>query len=147
NSSKFNVNLSIPSKGSIPTKETRIPKETDSKPLIKEPSSKLATAHRPNNINEKFSQGPKASAHCDRKGAATIKIIPEMIVPIKDDHNPKDRALPGSPFFAIGYPSNVVATAEGVPGIPKRQAVIKPPEFPPTCTPIKRETPFIGSIP
>ena len=42
----------------------------------------------------------------------------------------KPRALPGSPFFAIGYPSRAVATAGGAPGALIRIAVIDPPKVP-----------------
>ena len=45
---------------------------------------------------------------------------------------PSHTALPGSPPRAIGNPSKVVAMAEGVPGMPSRQAVISPPADPPT---------------
>src|SRR5699024_2491365 len=69
-----------------------------------------------------------------------------MIVPKNDDHSPILKARPGSPFNVIGYPSNVVATEEGVPGIPSNIDVIRPPLAPPAHTPIINEIPANGSI-
>jgi len=45
---------------------------------------------------------------------------------------PMPKALPPSPFSAIGPPSKVVATEEGVPGIFNKIAEIRTPEVPPT---------------
>ncbi len=56
--------------------------------------------------------------------------------PKKDDQRPKPRANPGFPDLTMGKPSNVVATEEGVPGIPVNIPDIKPPDNPPTKTPI-----------
>ena len=46
--------------------------------------------------------------------------------PQTDAHTPSQMARPGSPLRAIGKPSNVVAIADGVPGMPSRQPVIEP---------------------
>ena len=70
-----------------------------------------------------------------------------MIPPKKDDHRPKARAKPARPERTIGKPSNVVATEEGVPGIPISMPDNKPPESPPTKTPIMVATPWIGLSP
>ena len=42
----------------------------------------------------------------------------------------------------MGKPSNMVAMAEGVPGIPIRQAVMSPPHSPPTYTPVMAASPW-----
>ena len=47
----------------------------------------------------------------------------------------------------MGNPSKVVATAEGVPGIPMRHAETSPPDSPPTYTPIMVARPCRGGIP
>ncbi len=57
-----------------------------------------------------------------------------MMPPPKDDQTPMPRASPGSPFRAIGKPSKVVATEDGVPGMPVMMPAISPPESPPTST-------------
>ena len=56
--------------------------------------------------------------------------------PRKEETIPSPNALPGSPFFVMGYPSNTVATDAGVPGIPISVAVINPPDVPPIYSPV-----------
>ena len=51
---------------------------------------------------------------------------------MNDAHVPSQMARPGSPRRAIGKPSNVVATADGLPGMPSRLEVTSPPDSPPT---------------
>ena len=55
--------------------------------------------------------------------------------PVLEDYK-GSKANPGFPERTIGKPSNVVATEEGVPGIPVSIPDIKPPDKPPTNTPI-----------
>ena len=47
----------------------------------------------------------------------------------------------------MGEPSKVVATEEGVPGIFSRMAEIRPPEVPPTYSPISMPMPSTGDMP
>ena len=61
-----------------------------------------------------------------------IRKTPPSSPPKNDDQMPIHSARPGSPFLAIGKPSKVVATADGVPGMPSRHAVMRPPAEPPT---------------
>ena len=56
--------------------------------------------------------------------------------PKKDDQSPNPKAKPGFPALTIGKPSKVVATEDGVPGMPVNIPDINPPESPPTNTPI-----------
>ena len=60
-------------------------------------------------------------------GAARTSTTVESTVPKKEAQIPSDSALPGSPARAIGKASKVVATAEGVPGMPSNAAEIRPP--------------------
>ena len=60
---------------------------------------------------------------------------------------PSQIARPGSPFLAIGKPSNIVASEDGVPGMPSSVAVIKPPAEPPTYMPTIADSPCNGSSP
>ena len=78
----------------------------------------------------KYSAGPNSRASFARRGAANIKIIKLKIPPKTLDTAAKPRALPGSPFFAMGYPSRAVATAGGAPGALMSIAVIDPPNVP-----------------
>ncbi len=64
--------------------------------------------------------------------ASKIRNPQEIKPPTKDAMIPKPKARPGLPFRAIGYPSSVVITEAGVPGMRKSVAVIRPPEMDPT---------------
>ena len=90
----------------------------------------MANIERANTANAKYSAGPNSNAKEANKGAANIKIIKLNIPPITLDTAAKPRALPGSPFLAIGYPSRAVATAGGAPGALIKIAVIDPPKVP-----------------
>ena len=83
-------------------------------------------------IREKYSHGPSRTAKVASGGAATISTAVEMSVPKNDAQTPSDSARPGSPFRAMGKASKVVATEDGVPGMPSNAAEISPPVYPPT---------------
>ncbi len=68
------------------------------------------------------------------RGARVISRMALMMPPQNDAHTPMPSASPGSPFRAMGKPSKVVATDEGVPGMPVRIPAMRPPERPPTRT-------------
>ena len=78
-------------------------------------------------ISEKYSQGPSFTANIASGGAATISTSVEITVPKNEAQIPSDRARPGSPLRAIGKASKVVATEDGVPGMPNSAAEISPP--------------------
>ena len=78
----------------------------------------------------KYSWGPNSSATCASNGAAKINTIKLNIPPKTLETAASPRALPGSPFFAMGYPSRAVATAGGAPGALINIAVIDPPKVP-----------------
>ncbi len=70
-----------------------------------------------------------------------------MTPPQNDAQTPMPSASPGSPLRARGKPSKVVATEEGVPGMPVRMPAIRPPDRPPTNTPSMVANPWIGVMP
>src|SRR5699024_2650997 len=109
------VNLAVAVKGSDQTRESIIPIIPANSPLNNQPSLKLAIALIPKSISANISHGPNSSAHSARSGAIKINTIPEMTVPTNEDQSPIASARPGSPFLTIGYPSKVVAIADGVP--------------------------------
>ena len=45
---------------------------------------------------------------------------------MNEAHVPSQMARPGSPFRAMGKPSNIVATDDGLPGMPSRMEVTRP---------------------
>ena len=97
--------------------------------------------------SEKYSQGPNSSAIFASGPVAATSTTAPSSPPKIDAQIPSHSARPGSPFFAIGNPSKVVATAEGLPGMPSRHEVISPPVSPPTYTPIIAARPCNGSSP
>ena len=64
-------------------------------------------------------------------GARNMRMTTETKVPMREENMAIPRALPAWPFLAMGLPSKVVATEEGVPGMFSRMAEISPPEMPP----------------
>ena len=89
-----------------------------------------ASIERAKTASPKYSAGPNSRASFAKRGAANIKIIKLKIPPKTLDTAAKPSALPGSPFFAIGYPSRAVATAGGAPGALINIAVMEPPKVP-----------------
>ena len=65
-------------------------------------------------------------------GQKSMAMITLKMVPRKDDKMPMPSAREDLPARAMGYPSKQVATDAGVPGMPIRIALTKPPEMPPT---------------
>ena len=82
--------------------------------------------------SEKYSHGPNSSAKAARGPVVAMRKMAPRRPPATEAQTPSHTARPGSPFWAMGKPSNIVAMAEGVPGIPIRQAVMSPPHSPPT---------------
>ena len=66
-----------------------------------------------------------------RPGGADEEHAAEQPAEERSPHAEPD-ARPGSPLRAIGWPSKVVAIADGVPGMPSSTAVTRPPAEPPT---------------
>ena len=93
-------------------------------PLIEASIDKAKTA------SPKYSAGPNSNANFANNGAAKIKTIKLNTPPKTLDTAASPNALPGSPFFAIGYPSKAVATAGGAPGALINIAGIEPPKVP-----------------
>ena len=52
--------------------------------------------------------------------------------PKKEAQMPSQTARPGSPLRLMGKPSKVVEIEDGLPGMPIRVAVMRPPDSPPT---------------
>ena len=60
-------------------------------------------------------------------GAATMRTTVEITVPKNEAQMPSDSARPGWPARAMGKASKVVATEDGVPGMPRSAAEMRPP--------------------
>ena len=113
-----------------PTVEINTPIHPAIRFLIEDFPLMEANIDNANIANPKYSTGPKLKATSANKGVAAIKITKLKIPPNTLATAASPKALPGSPFLAIGYPSNAVATAGGAPGALINMAVIDPPNVP-----------------
>ena len=109
--------------------------------------ARLAVTVSANITNMKKSHGlnsrPMRASCGDNVTSRMALIMPTQ----KDDHTPIPSASPGFPARAMGKPSNVVATEDGVPGMPVRIPAINPPESPPTSTLTMIARPCVGGMP
>jgi hypothetical protein len=136
-----------PITGSLPITVITRPIAPARSPLVIDSPVRPATIDSAKMKSEKYSQGPNSSANDASGPVVPTRNTPPSRPPKKDAQMPSHSALPGSPFFAIGKPSNMVATDEGLPGMPSRQEVMRPPDSPPMYTPIIAERPCSGSRP
>ena len=97
------------------------------KPLIRLPSLKDAMMVSPKRASQKNSAGPNKSANSASGGANHTKTAMPKSPPKTDAKHAMERALPPSPFLAMGKPSNVVVMDCGVPGVLTRIAAKEPP--------------------
>ena len=118
--------------GSVPITVIRRPIAVAMRLLVSDASARPATIAIASTNSEKYSHGPKASAIWASGPVTKMRNKPPTSPPKNEAHTPSHTARPGSPFRAIGKPSKVVAIADGVPGMPIRQAVMSPPAEPPT---------------
>ncbi len=86
------------------------------------PTESAAISVRPNIASQKYSVGPKASATLASGGARSRRLIAPTMPPTTEAMVASEMASPPSPRLAIGNPSNVVAMADGVPGVLTRMA-------------------------
>lgn len=84
-----------------------------------------------------------ASTSTARKGAQTNSVTSETVSPDTDEKWAIRSALPDWPLRVIGWPSQVVSRASGVPGVLNRMAGTAPPTVAPFMTPIRK--PSTGS--
>src|SRR4029078_13679709 len=120
------VKRCTPKIGSGPMMVTASPIAPERRPLATERPTSPAPIDSANTNSEKNSHGPNASASEAKGPVSSIRQSPPSAPPMKADHTPTQTERPASPFFVIGKPSKVVATADGVPGMPIKLAVIHP---------------------
>ena len=117
--------------GSWPITEIKSPMAVEIG-LSNEDSVSPATIAIASTNSEKNSHGPNSSAIAASGPVRNPRNGRRAGRPTPTPRAPSQRARPGSPFRAIGKPSNVVAIDEGVPGMPSNTAAISPPVDPPT---------------
>ncbi len=116
-------------------------------PVTIDPLDKLAISVSEKIAIAKYSCGPKDSATFASEGAMNINAAIDRIVPMKEKTMAMPSAFAPSPFSIIGPPSKVVAIDDGVPGILRRMAAIKPPDVAPTNSATSSDIPAAGLIP
>ncbi len=126
------VSRSCPITGSLPRMVTMQPSAPEIRPFTRDASTRPATIDSARMNREKNSHGPNCSAMRASGPVAAMRNTPPSRPPKKDAHTPSQIARPDSPLRDIGWPSKVVAIAEGVPGMPSSTAVTRPPAEPPT---------------
>src|SRR5262249_58560682 len=94
----------------------------------------------------KNSGGPNFSAISARMGAKNVMSAIEKNAPTKDDVKAAVSACPLCPCRASGYPSNVVATDHGSPGMLKSTEVMAPPNSAPQYNDVNRMIADVGGI-
>ena len=80
---------------------------------------------------ENFSAGPNCSAKLATSGATSVITMTANSAPTNDEVKAAVSASPAWPFCAIGWPSKVVATDHGSPGMLNRIEVMAPPNSAP----------------
>ena len=83
------------------------------------------------NCTAKNSGGPNRNENFATSGARNVITITAISAPTNEDVNAAVRASPARPALAIGWPSKVVATDHGSPGILNRMDVMAPPNSAP----------------
>ena len=125
------VNLMSPSTTETPIIDNNNPKQAPINDFMLSPSAKVEIKVRPNIASQKYSVGPNANEIVASGGANKAKKITPTMPPTKDDMQLIDIAKSPSPFLAMAYPSKVVATADGVPGVLIKIAYQDPPKIAP----------------
>src|SRR5258706_10926796 len=128
---KPNVMRSAPVTVSVPTAASAKPSIIEAMVLKGEPLLMPTKAQNVSRYTEKNSGGPKRSANLATIGDRNVMSSTATSAPTNDDGNAAVSGAPARPFWPRGYPSNVVATDHGSPGMLKRIDVMAPPKSAP----------------
>ena len=129
--SRPKVNRSWPVTLSIPMAASANPKNIAAS-VLKAGSLLMPTKlQNVSNCTAKNSGGPNCSANFATSGARKVMMMTATSAPKNDELNAAVSACAACPFCAIGYPSNVVATDHGSPGMLNRIEVMAPPNSAP----------------
>jgi hypothetical protein len=106
----------------------------------------LAMTDNPNSARLKNSAGPKFIVNSAIMGEANKRTNVLNNPPKVEAVKAIIKAFFAFPSRASGYPSNIVAAAALVPGVPIRMALIEPPNSPPQKIPVKKIRAAVGDI-
>ena len=113
----FHVIRISPPTTATPIIDISKPMQAPIRDFMLSPSAKVEIKVKPKIASQKYSVGPNFKDTLAKGGANKAKQITPTVPPTKEDMQLIDIARSPLPFLAIGYPSKVVATAEGVPGV------------------------------
>src|SRR6185369_3444542 len=116
---------------SMPIAASAKPSIIDEMVLKGDPLLMPTNAQNVRRYTEKNSGGPKRSANLATIGDRNVISSTATSAPTNDDVNAAVSAAPARPFWPSGYPSKVVATDHGSPGMLKRIDVMAPPKSAP----------------
>ena len=94
----------------------------------------------------KNSEEPMDSTSGCTMGIARASAKAPKIAPTSELISAAPRARPASPFFAMGWPSTMVAAVMPSPGTPKRMEVISPVVAVTALEPRRNANAVVGSI-
>src|SRR5215510_11640256 len=116
----------MPVTGSSPIVASQRPSAPASKPLMSASPLRDATNVMPRSASMKNSGEPSASTSGRTTGIARPRTSAPNTAPTSELIIAAPSARPASPFFAIAWPSTIVAAVVGSPRIPNRIEVISP---------------------
>ncbi len=120
------VNRWTPVCGSSPTVERKRPIPAASRAFSKAPPLSEAIKVRPRIASMKSSGEPKVRTSGRTTGMVRARMKAPKMAPTSELMSTAPRARPASPFFAMAWPSMMVAAAVASPGTPKRTDVMSP---------------------
>jgi hypothetical protein len=94
----------------------------------------------------KSSGEPKLSTSGRTTGTASASATAPTSAPTSELASTAPRARPASPFFAMAWPSRMVAAVVPSPGTPNSTEVISPVVATTACMPSRKAKPSMGAI-
>ena len=134
------------SMGSRPMVARTSPKAPVHNPLSMLPPLRDATKVIPRSASMKNSEEPMESTRGCTMGMARARAKAPKTAPTSELMSAAPRARPASPFFAMGWPSTMVAAVMPSPGTPKRIDVISPVVAVTALEPRRNANAVVGSI-
>src|SRR5438128_1768214 len=116
----------MPETGSSPIVASQSPRSPATRPFKMASPESEATNVMPSRASMKNSGEPNVSTSGRTIGIARASTIAPNAAPNSELMIAAPSALPVSPFFAIAWPSTIVAAVVGSPGMPKRIDVMSP---------------------
>src|SRR5688572_14023934 len=121
------VKRTVPVTSSRPTDASAKPRHMAASTLKGDPRPMPTKLAKVRKKTEKNSAGPNRSANLAMRGARKVITITATSAPTNEEVKAAVRASSARPLWAMGWPSKVVATDQGSPGMLNRIEVIAPP--------------------